>query len=902
MNKFSRRKFIKTSAVVTLGTAATGASLAAILMKKGNIVIVILPEDKITTSIPATWAVNELKTAIEKQGSDVKIAESFDETGKNDFCIYVSGFNSEYAREIFSKEQIEPYTEAESLCIVQSKIDNRSVLFAGGVDNPGLVYALTEIADRVNCLKTDRQALEFKTPETERPASRVRSMTRNFSSEMEDKPLFYDKKYWIGYLDMLAYSRINRFSFATGMAYNAVQRISDGYFLFPFPFLFDVPGYNVTARGLPIEERAKNFEMLRFIGEETAKRGLQFQFGIWTLAYKWEESENTSYQIEGLTDDTHAAYCHDALALLLREIPAITGITLRVHYESGIRGGENEFWSKQFDAIANCGRRIEIDMHGKDMDENDLNSAIDTKQPVVVSPKFCGEHMSLPYHQASIRELERAPSDNLTDTGKGLLKGNRRFTRYGYADYLLENRNWDVLFRIWPGTQRFLLSGDPILFAGYGRTASFCGAMGFELCEPLHFKGRRGTGAEGGRCGYLDNSLKPRYDYQKYEYFYRLWGRMGYNPDAKPEVWRRAFTKDFGRAALPVEKALGRVSAALPLFYLSHAVSANCTVYLPELYTNSYIAKDQDWPYDTEPPKVFGNISPADPQLFQSPNECGEALLEQVSTGKYTPVEVAHWLEEMAESASDNIQEANKLMGSEASNPNFRRVEEDVLILIGLARFFAAKMRCGVAWQIFNLSGELKAAETAIEIYTKGRDAWAKMAKRAEGVYRKDISYGPRGHWIDRLPSFDEDIADLQKRMQTPVNQGKQYHTETIQKAIDYTRSKPLRPGVNASHQPAASLTGHPLKIRISLTGEKQKVKLFYRHVNQAEQWQSLVLEQTGNNFEGVIPGEYCQKRFSIQYYFEIHTDNHSVARHPELSDDLDNVPYFVVNKTIKTK
>jgi hypothetical protein len=97
-------------------------------------------------------------------------------------------------------------------------------------------------------------------------------------------------------------------------------------------------------------------------------------------------------------------------------------------------------------------------------------------------------------------------------------------------------------------------------------------------------------------------------------------------------------------------------------------------------------------------------------------------------------------------------------------------------------------------------------------------------------------------------------------------------------------------------------LTGHPLKIHISIAGEKQKVKLFYRHVNQAEQWQSLVMEQTGNDFEGVIPGEYCAKRFSIQYYFEIHTDNNSAAFYPGLSDDLDNDPYFVVNKTIKTK
>ena len=55
-----------------------------------------------------------------------------------------------------------------------------------------------------------------------------------------------------------------------------------------------------------------------------------------------------------------------------------------------------------------------------------------------------------------------------------------------------------------------------------------------ELCEPLSFKGRKGGGLPGGRTGYADASLTPKYDWQKYEYTYKLWGRVLYNPATVP--------------------------------------------------------------------------------------------------------------------------------------------------------------------------------------------------------------------------------------------------------------------------------------------------------------------------------------------------------------------------------
>ena len=44
-------------------------------------------------------------------------------------------------------------------------------------------------------------------------------------------------------------------------------------------------------------------------------------------------------------------------------------------------------------------------------------------------------------------------------------------------------------------------------------------------------------------------------------------------------------------------------------------------------------------PYgDTPNPKVFGNVSAFDPQLFSTSNECAESLVGSESPAKYTPL------------------------------------------------------------------------------------------------------------------------------------------------------------------------------------------------------------------------------------------------------------------------
>ena len=135
-------------------------------------------------------------------------------------------------------------------------------ILAWGHDPRGIVYALTELADRTTHATGD--ALFPGTfPLIERPTARIRSMARLFCSEEEDKGWFHDRQQWRDYLSMLAANRFNRFALTLGMGYNYPYHnpwITDVYFYFPYPFLVRPrrlrrPRQGAVARGARGEPR-----------------------------------------------------------------------------------------------------------------------------------------------------------------------------------------------------------------------------------------------------------------------------------------------------------------------------------------------------------------------------------------------------------------------------------------------------------------------------------------------------------------------------------------------------------------------------------------------------------------------------------------------------------------------
>src|SRR5262245_50454828 len=321
--------------------------------------------------------------------------------------------------------------------------------------------------------------------------------------------------------------------------------------------------------------------------------------------------------------------------------------------------------------------------------------------------------MCLPYHQAAIREAERLDRDDPGQLSEwhGYMRvseGSRPFTRYGYADFLREDRDYAIVSRFWAGTQRLLLWGDPAMAASYSRAAHLAGMQGFEWCEPLTFKGREGTGAPGSRTAYADPSLVPADDWAKFAYSYRLFGRLGYDPDASTDAWQPFLRARLGDDAIAGEAALAAASRILPLVTTAHHPSASNNYFWPEMYTDIAIAAPDGSVathyYDTPAPKRFGTVGALDPEIFSGAEESVREALAGEPSGRYSPLDVARWLEALAEDAAEQLATMEGQLPQPAPKAS-RRLVVDVGIQEAIGRFFAGKLRAAVFYELFVRTG-----------------------------------------------------------------------------------------------------------------------------------------------------------------------------------------------------
>lgn len=767
-----------------------------------------------------------------------------------------------------------------------------------GHDVRGLVYALTELADRARTVSGD-DPFAGTFPLVERPTARIRSMARLFSSEEEDKGWFHDRQQWRDYLTMLVSNRFNRFALTLGMGYNYPYHnpwITDVYFYFPYPFLFALDGYPVDVKELSAEEREANLETLKFIGREARRRGLEFQLALWTQNYDFNDVPRANYTVRGVTGQNLAPYCRDAISRLLREVPEITGLTFRVHVEGGIAEGDYGFWEQAFAGVAAAGRPVEIDMHGKGLDHRMIDIARRTGMPVAASPKYLAEHMGLPYHQSAIRNKEYPPEVAKSEREQ-LSEGSRKFLRYSYGDLLTHDKDYKVIYRIWAGTQRVLLWGDPVFAGGYGRSSMFAGSDGVEWLEPQSWKGRMGTGIPGQRFTYQQHGMATKQDWRKYDYQYRVWGRLLYNPQAPRQSWMRWLERECGDAAAACETGLSLASRVLPLITLAHGPSASNNHYWPEIYTNLGLidgSGKRAYAFDMEGPVRFGNAPTFDSALFATAREYAELLLAGKSSHRYTPLDVADWLQQLAEGGERALTEARS--AADGGRAEVRRIMSDVAILAGIARHFAEKFRAACWAELFVATKASTLIEPMIDHARRAVQAWEDIAAVSRDLYHDDITYGPqswlRGSWHSRLPEMQAELLDLEALRGLGGTESVAADAATnaaiaALKARRPTRAEALDIGGGRFK------AGEAVQVSVATPADAQPV-LHYRHVNQAERWRSVAMAQRGGNCIAEIPADYTASDFHLQYFVSFSRSGESVLV-PGLAADLANEPYVTL-------
>lgn len=575
-----------------------------------------------------------------------------------------------------------------------------------GGDLRGLMYGLLEAAEQIR--RTGRLR-----PTRGVPAVAIRGIRLFVDNEDLDKSWYYSEEFWRAYFQMLARDRFNRF--------NLVFAHQTNYLAPPYPFWVEVDQFpQIQAGGLSTQQRDRNLQMLRFISQTANDYGIDFTLGIW----EHNIPPGMTPTVTGLTPDNIGPYSYAALKKVLAACPAIRSVQVRTNAESGIpRDQQVKFYRDWvFRAIREAGRRVTLDLRGWAMDPGMLEAAENAGIPLRVSSKYWCEDLGRPYQPA-----ETWPA-------------------YSYLNLLEKPRPYEFFWELWGlGSHRLLLWGDPDYVRRAVPTLTLAGSSGFEIDPPLAQKGF------GNRPG--EWSIFPglnRWEFERYWFFYLLWGRLTYDPKTPERVWMAEFERRFGSAGRDVYDAYRAASKVLNEIVAAHLADPNMYLW-PEVNPGGLI-------------DAYKDVLPSEWRFIASISEAVHNRIHGVTSAKQTPLETAEILDAAALDAEQALDRAKSKTG--ADNKEWLATESDLRALAALARYHARKQMAADHLTYFYETGDPTGLHAAKRELGGALSIWKGLVKLTDGVYPDQMAFGPDdvGHWKDRLPYVEHDVATLEER------------------------------------------------------------------------------------------------------------------------------------------
>jgi len=469
--------------------------------------------------------------------------------------------------------------------------------------------------------------------------------------------------------------------------------------------------------------------MLQYISSQAKAHGVSFTLGIWQQI-AWEGKHQGARQesmVKGLSRENMHSYTYKALLKLLKSVPDIDTVQLRINHESGIDYDEQtEFYKNSvFKAIKDCGRPILLENRNVGLLRETIQASIDMGIPTRVSHKYWGEHMILPYHPTRI------------------------MWTYSYGDWLKYPQTYENLYQVWSlGSHRLFVWGDPEYVRRFAPTTTFQNAAGFEICAPLSQKGYSNLP---GAWRIFNNKEREyyRWEFERYWGYYSLFGRMTYNPDSGDVVWLRQIRQRFGAKAEPaMARAYSSASRIVPLIQSAATADYNMHVW-PEMNMGGLI-------------NFYLHLFSFDTLRISSFMEFIDRQIKEGDSGKITPEEIAQRLLRTAEQCETALTEADAQIPQ--GNKEFWATQKDFQILSGMARYFAQKIRAAYKMGFYYRTSDLAVLKESIAHAAKGLEIWQKLSKTAEEIYYPNLVMGPEsyGHWKDKLVFVKDDLKQLQ--------------------------------------------------------------------------------------------------------------------------------------------
>ncbi len=757
-----------------------------------------------------------------------------------------------------------------------------SIRLAGGTDSRGLAYALLELADRV--ADHGPAAVEALTPFIEYPHNRVRGVTR-FVVNHHDERWMFDEAFLRWWYERLIRARFNRVEVVMGF--------DTAYLSPPYPWFIKVPGFEgLHVKGLSDEARKRNLLGLRRMGQLAHAYGLQFSLASWQQK-AWTSGQTTL--IAGLpqNDDALISYTERAVTQFLDVCLEIDVLQLRVNMEAGVSAEDgittNEaYWRRIIDAVAASQNAVELELRAKGLTDAMIRYAQSQGLAITVPTKYWCEHFPVPYHISRLRDEELADLDNLNHS-----------RRYSYADMLRKPRSFDLLYRLWNyGTTNVLEWGDPETARRFSRTCTFGDAKGFVVTAPLSLQGGMEALNWESQPTLADPDYRSGpYEDDRYALWYLCLGRLGYNPACDPEVWRRALRAVIGPALAPLlGEALSTGGKILPLITTAHMPVHPSLLYWTEMSTGGALFPENNY-NNRYRAKGYLNAKASDEGLFYGIEKFVDDFIKRRVHGRYTPVQVALWLEHLATKVEKSLREIHEHT-EPAWSPRVRTTLNDLKILAALAKYHHHKRFAAIRlalWQRTCRPAELQLSRSRM---LAAREQWAALAALGN-VYNPDLCFqlgspetnARRGHWRDRLAEMDRDLTRLDAMIEATQDSEE---TEPIP-----LMATSQTPGLETMtlEAPERWQPGEALPIRLSVPdGFSGNAMLHYRHANLLEgDFHSIPMQRRDPSYEADVPGDYLTCEWDLLLYASVPLSQTAVQIVPGLWHPVHPMPYRVV-------
>jgi hypothetical protein len=591
--------------------------------------------------------------------------------------------------------------------------EGKTITVAGG-DARGVIYGALALAEK---LRSATRPEDIK-PFTERPALAFRGIKFNLpwdtyrpSSALDQhRDTVRDLKFWEAFLDMMVENRFNAVSL---------------WNLHPFTYMVQPKSFPKASPWSEPEFREWQ-HLYREIFRMAKERGLDTYIVFWSIFVSREFSQHYGaakenfyphYYVPGDTSDVVRRYIRESVTQVLQEYPDLDGI--------GVSHGEG---------MANMTPL----QRQQWVDDVLIAGMLDAKRPVKLIHRvpFSSGTSSEPGVSRSVEEITREAMEKLGDRFDGPIWVEMKFNwshahstpklvkvhggelgdtyfvpRPSNYKITWQARNEDFFALRW-GVPDFIrqhiaLNGVQDYVGGY--------FVGSETYIPA--------------LDYFTAVKEPvdwKWAFQRQWLFYKLWGRLLYDPETPDAVFQAEFNRRYGAKGDNLLNAYSLASSTQLRLASLYDSRWDFT-----LYSEGFLALQGDYTRYISVDQLIQQ--PTMDPAYVSVADYVETLAKGGSfgAGRITPPVLIDMLER------DN-REALRLVSDidTTGNTSLRQEVADVQIWANLGLHLAEKLRGAVALQTSRTSGREQDQRAAVEHLRKALACWDEVVRIARPLYR----------------------------------------------------------------------------------------------------------------------------------------------------------------------